>query len=96
LTIVRGPACGTAFIRPGQIAFGLQITLWLWFTVLFANFAEAWPKDGQGQTSCVKRGLRRKAHLLTCDNNRERSSSKLRSGDIVVVSAGDFIPEMAR
>src|ERR1700675_2772096 len=30
-----------AFHHAGQIGFGLQITLWLWFTVLFANFAEA-------------------------------------------------------
>src|SRR5260370_22465330 len=36
------------FHRAGQIGFGLQITLWLWFTVLFANFAEAMA-EGRGK-----------------------------------------------
>src|SRR6266436_5793474 len=37
-----------AFHHAGQIGFGLQITLWLWFTVLFANFAEAMA-EGRGK-----------------------------------------------
>src|SRR5438046_7835512 len=37
-----------AFHHAGQISFGLQITLWLWFTVLFANFAEAMA-EGRGK-----------------------------------------------
>src|SRR5712664_2892426 len=79
----------------GQISFGLQITLWLWFTVLFANFAEAMAEGrGKAQADTLRKArAETQAHLLTCDNKIESvPSSKLRSGDIVVVSAGDFIP----
>src|SRR5438309_2084064 len=84
-----------AFHHVGQIDFGLQITLWLWFTVLFANFAVAM---AEGRSKAQADTLRKaraetQAHLLTCDNKIETvPSSKLRSGDIVVVRAGDFIP----
>src|ERR1700747_750749 len=79
----------------GQISFGLQITLWLWFTVLFANFAEAMAEGrGKAQADTLRKArAETQAHLLTCDNKIETvPSSKLRSGDIVVVTAGDFIP----
>src|SRR5467141_758948 len=84
-----------AFHHAGQISFGLQITLWLWFTVLFANFAEAMAEGrGKAQADTLRKArAETQAHLLTCDNKIESvPSSKLRSGDIVVVSAGDFIP----
>src|SRR5467141_1284080 len=84
-----------AFHHAGQIGFGLQITLWLWFTVLFANFAEAMAEGrGKAQADTLRKArAETQAHLLTCDNKIESvPSSKLRSGDIVVVSAGDFIP----
>src|SRR5690242_14314719 len=79
----------------GQISFGLQITLWLWFTVLFANFAEAMAEGrGKAQADTLRKArAETQAHLLTCDNKIETvPSSKLRSGDIVVVAAGEFIP----
>src|SRR5882762_5171641 len=80
----------------GQISFGLQITLWLWFTVLFANFAEAMAEGrGKAQADTLRKArAETQAHLLTCDNKIVESvpSSKLRSGDIVVVTAGDFVP----
>src|SRR6266403_2619061 len=79
----------------GQISFGLQITLWLWFTVLFANFAEAMAEGrGKAQADTLRKARAvTQAHLLTCDNKIEIvPSSKLRSGDIVVVAAGDLIP----
>src|SRR3981189_3622536 len=79
----------------GQVSFGLQITLWLWFTVLFANFAEAMAEGrGKAQADTLRKSrAETQAHLLTCDNKIESvPSSKLRSGDIVVVAAGDFIP----
>src|ERR1700724_3708039 len=79
----------------GQISFGLQITLWLWFTVLFANFAEAMVEGrGKAQADTLRKArAETQAHLLTCDNKIESvPSSKLRSGDIVVVTAGDFVP----
>src|SRR5947208_652952 len=80
--------------NPG-FSFDLQITLWLWFTVLFANFAEAMAEGrGKAQADTLRKArAETQAHLLTCDNKMETvPSSKLRSGDIVVVRAGDFIP----
>jgi K+-transporting ATPase ATPase B chain len=83
------------FHNTGQFGFGLQITLWLWFTVLFANFAEAMAEGrGKAQADTLRKArAETQAHLLTCDNTIESvPSSKLRSGDIVVVAAGEFIP----
>src|SRR5438876_865423 len=83
------------FHHAGQVSFGLQITLWLWFTVLFANFAEAMAEGrGKAQADTLRKArAETQAHLLTCDNKIEIvPSSKLRSGDIVVVTAGEFIP----
>src|SRR6266478_3803644 len=84
-----------AFHHAGQISFGLQIALWLWFTVLFANFAEAMAEGrGKAQADTLRKArAETQARLLTCDNKIESvPSSKLRSGDIVVVAAGEFIP----
>src|SRR5208283_3134079 len=78
-----------------EFKFNLQITLWLWFTVLFANFAEAMA-EGRGKAQA---DTLRKARSETLANRvlkdgtiEQTSSSKLRSGDVVMVSAGDFIP----
>jgi potassium-transporting ATPase ATP-binding subunit len=80
---------GTAF------SFNLQITLWLWFTVLFANFAEAMA-EGRGKAQAE---TLRKARSETVANRvmksgeiEKVSSAKLRAGDIVLVSAGEHIP----
>src|SRR3979411_1113634 len=84
-----------AFHHAGQISFGLQITLWLWFTVLFANFAEAMAEGrGKAQADTLRKArAETQARLLTCDNKIESvPSSKLRWGDIVVFAAGEFIP----
>ncbi len=79
----------------GQFGFGLQITLWLWFTVLFANFAEAMAEGrGKAQADTLRKArAETHAHRLCSDGSVEVvSSSKLRTGDVVVVVAGDFIP----
>jgi len=79
----------------GQIGFGLQITLWLWFTVLFANFAEAMAEGrGKAQADTLRKArAETEAHRLCADGTSECiASSKLRAGDIVIVAAGDFIP----
>jgi potassium-transporting ATPase ATP-binding subunit len=84
-----------AFHQAGHFSFGLQITLWLWFTVLFANFAEAMAEGrGKAQADTLRKArAETQAHRLRGDGSTECvASSKLRSGDIVVVSAGDFIP----
>jgi K+-transporting ATPase ATPase B chain len=83
------------FHHAGQLGFGLQITLWLWFTVLFANFAEAMAEGrGKAQADTLRKArAETQAHRLLSSGNTECvPSSKLRSGDIVVVTAGDFIP----
>src|SRR5215467_2678642 len=79
----------------GHFGFGLQITLWLWFTVLFANFAEAMAEGrGKAQADTLRKArAETQAHRLRCDGSIETvASSKLRSGDIVVVAACEFIP----
>ncbi len=83
------------FHHAGQFGFGLQITLWLWFTVLFANFAEAMAEGrGKAQADTLRKArAETQAHRrLTSGNTECVPSSKLRSGDIVVVAAGDLIP----
>jgi len=84
--LIRG---GTAF------KFNLQITLWLWFTVLFANFAEAMAEGrGKAQADTLRKARAETvAHRIMSDGKIEPvPSSKLRAGDMVMVSAGDFIP----
>ncbi|HYV76335.1 MAG TPA: potassium-transporting ATPase subunit KdpB [Candidatus Binatia bacterium] len=75
--------------------FNLQITLWLWFTVLFANFAEAMAEGrGKAQADTLRKARSETlANRLLKDGRTEQiSSSKLRKGDLVLVSAGEFIP----
>jgi K+-transporting ATPase ATPase B chain len=75
--------------------FNLQITLWLWFTVLFANLAEAMAEGrGKAQADTLRRArCETIANRQVADGQIERvPSSQLRTGDVVVVSAGEFIP----
>src|SRR5262245_22274439 len=76
--------------------FNLQITLWLWFTVLFANFAEAMAEGrGKAQADTLRKARSETmANRLVEDGNRVEKvpSSKLRTGDLVAVSAGEWIP----
>jgi K+-transporting ATPase ATPase B chain len=84
-----------ALHHAGQFGFGLQITLWLWFTALFANFAEAMAEGrGKAQADTLRKArAETQAHRLRSNGNTECvASSTLRCGDIVVVAAGDFIP----
>src|SRR4030088_3126027 len=79
----------------GEVSFGLQITLWLWFTVLFANFAEAMAEGrGKAQADTLRKSrAETEAKRLRKDGTTETvPSSQLRSGDVVVVTAGEFIP----
>ncbi len=75
--------------------FGLQITLWLWFTVLFANFAEAMAEGrGKAQAETLRKAkAETPARRLKRDGCTETVvSTALRSGDFVLVAAGEFIP----
>ena len=79
---------------PG-FSFALQITLWLWFTVLFANFAEAMAEGrGKAQADTLRKArAETMARRMLADGELETvSSSKLRAGDLVIVKAGEFIP----
>src|ERR1035438_9991283 len=76
-------------------AFEFQITIWLWFTVLFANFAEAMAEGrGKAQADTLRKARTETiARKLKDDGTiEELSGSKLRTGDVVVVTAGEFIP----
>ena len=79
----------------GAFGFNLQITLWLWFTVLFANFAEAMAEGrGKAQADSLRKArAETMANRLLPDGKTEQiPSSKLRSGDLVRVVASEFIP----
>ncbi|UWM79181.1 potassium-transporting ATPase subunit KdpB (plasmid) [Rhizobium sp. WSM4643] len=81
----------------GNLGFSFQINLWLWFTVLFANFAEA-VAEGRGKAqadSLRKARTETQAKLLTANNGsgyRMVPGTSLKVGDIVLVEAGDIIP----
>jgi len=86
------------FTGGGHIKFEFQIILWLWFTVLFANFAEAVAEGrGKAQADTLRRQrTETQAKLLTgagdSQNFRLVPSTELRVGDVVLVEAGDLIP----
>jgi len=76
-------------------SFELQITLWLWFTVLFANFAEAMAEGrGKAQADNLRRAKTETiAHrLLPNGQTEDITAPELRKNDLVLVSAGEFIP----
>jgi K+-transporting ATPase ATPase B chain len=78
----------------GHFAFDLQVTLWLWFTVLFANFAEAMAEGrGKAQADALRRAKSDTiACLITDAGVKEVASSNLRASDVVRVVAGQIIP----
>ena len=78
-----------------DIGFGMQIALWLWFTVLFANFAEAMAEArGKAQADALRKTKTDTiAKRLSPRNDVEQvPASKLRAGDIVMCESGDTIP----
>jgi K+-transporting ATPase ATPase B chain len=84
-----------AFTHQPGFGFNLQITLWLWFTVLFANFAEAMAEGrGKAQAETLRRAKSETVatRLLANGCTETVPGSKLRVGDLVLVSAGETIP----
>ncbi len=78
-----------------KFGFELQITLWLWFTVLFANFAEAMAEGrGKAQADTLRKSkTETTANLVKDDGSIETiPAPQLRKGNIVYVKAGEFIP----
>lgn len=93
--IVEIGAVFTSLVLSSQFSlFNLQIALWLWFTVLFANFAEA-VAEGRGKAQAdTLRKARKFTTARKVANNVESviDAGDLRKGDIVVCEANDVIP----
>jgi len=96
-----GAALTTVFVIKDAIAktpdvlFGIQISLWLWFTVLFANLAEAMAEArGKAQADALRKTKTDAiAHKVLPNNKFEKvPASALRAGDVVYVEAGNLIP----
>ena len=83
------------FKHGGQIGFQIEISLWLWFTVLFANFAEAMAEArGKAQADTLRKTRTDSLAKRILGNGKIEiiPASKLRSGDVVVAETGDLIP----
>ena len=108
-SILTSILCVRAWLHPtpgGESAgFILAVTVWLWFTVLFANFAEALAEGRSKQQAAALRGLKtttmarvvrvgyRDARDARAQGATEqRAATELRKGDVVLVEAGDMIP----
>src|SRR5579871_469623 len=79
----------------GGIRFSLQIAIWLWFTVLFANFAEAMAEArGKAQADSLRKTKTDviAKRVTSGPKIEEVAGSTLRAGDIVMCDAGDLIP----
>jgi K+-transporting ATPase ATPase B chain len=82
----------------GHIGFEFQIIIWLWFTVLFANFAEAVAEGrGKAQADTLRRQrTETQAKLITSAGDQQSyrlvPSTNLKVNDLVLVEAGDTIP----
>ena len=99
-----GSAFTTALALANPDVFGVAVAIWLWFTVLFANFAEALAEGRSKAQAASLRGLKKQtwSKKLAGEYHRgaERSSMQwlpmeadnLRKGDVVLIEAGDTIP----
>jgi K+-transporting ATPase ATPase B chain len=89
-----------ALLGKGEAPAGfiLAVSLWLWFTVLFANFAEAMAEGrGKAQADSLRKARRDVSAKKLAEGKRDAaqtivSSSELRKGDFLLVEAGDDIP----
>jgi K+-transporting ATPase ATPase B chain len=91
LVLLRDLLAGSSRV---PLWFTASVTLWLWFTVVFANFAEA-VAEGRGKAQAASlRRLRKETTARRLANGREEqvAASALRKGDTVVVEAGMLIP----
>jgi len=83
------------FRQTRSFGFNLQITLWLWFTVLFANFAEAMAEGrGKAQADTLRKARSETVAKRLLPNGATETvpSANLRSGDVVMVAASEFVP----
>ena len=93
--LTTGLLISDLFTHHGHFSFDLQITLWLWFTVLFANFAEAMA-EGRGKAQADALRLAKSETTAYRVNKagqiEEVPSSHLRKEDLVRIVAGQMIP----
>jgi K+-transporting ATPase ATPase B chain len=96
VTMVGAVICTVDIFRsPGQTGFVAQIALWLWFTVLFANFAEAIAEGrGKAQARALRQTRTRTSANKISGNGKIETvdADSLRKGDIVLVRANEIIP----
>src|SRR5580704_1691574 len=99
--VVEVGALMTTFLAVRDIAVGapvagftFQITLWLWFTVLFANFAEAMAEGrGKAQADTLRKTKTETTARRVINGNTEIvAATQLRAGDLVLVNLGETIP----
>jgi potassium-transporting ATPase ATP-binding subunit len=81
----------------GQLGFTFQIIIWLWITVLFANFAEAVAEGrGKAQAATLRKArtetTAKRLASINAPNFQVVAAPQLKQGDIVLVEAGDLIP----
>jgi K+-transporting ATPase ATPase B chain len=78
--------------------FIINVAIWLWFTLLFANFAEALAEGRSKAQAAALRGLKQAAAAKKLADPADRtrhttvSATLLRRGDVVLVEAGDYVP----
>ena len=99
-----GSAFTTALAASKPEGFTAAVALWLWFTVLFANFAEAMAEGRSKAQAASLRGLKKQTWAKRLDGQFDRTTPRtamtwlpleaahLRKGDVVLVEAGDTIP----
>jgi potassium-transporting ATPase ATP-binding subunit len=96
VTMVGAVICTVdAFRSPGQTLFVAQIAVWLWFTVLFANFAEAVAEGrGKAQARALRQTrTRTNANKLNAGGSIETvDATALRKGDVVLARTNEIIP----
>ncbi|MBW0172560.1 MAG: potassium-transporting ATPase subunit KdpB [Hydrogenophaga sp.] len=102
--VYLGSAFTTVLAWQRPDAFTVAVALWLWFTVLFANFAEALAEGRSKAQAASLRGLKRQTWAKKLDGTYERAvprtamkwlpleADALRKGDVVLVEAGDTVP----
>jgi potassium-transporting ATPase ATP-binding subunit len=101
--VYLGSAFTTALAVAQPSAFTIAITLWLWFTVLFANFAEALAEGRSKAQAASLRGLKKETWAKVAEAWKPgitrdavkwhpREASTLRKGEVVLIEAGDVVP----
>src|SRR5579871_3041036 len=80
--------------KPEMRGFVAQLAIWLWFTVLFANFAEAMAEGrGKAQAQALRKTrVQTTTHRIKNGGTEEVNATELRKGDVVIVRAGEIIP----